>query len=191
MISRTLGPEFGGSIGTLFFLANIVSSALCISGCVEGLVENFGPSGYLIKGLIPDGHWWQFLYCVCLNTLNLLICLIGAAMFAKTTVIILTIVSVCLGITVFSFLYQGHKDVAVPDSNHLIFQNDTIRVFENYTGFHMDTLVSNLYPQYGKDYTSHGELVNFASVFGVLFSGVTGIMAGANMSGNISPKKES
>ncbi|KAI4465776.1 solute carrier family 12 cation cotransporter [Holotrichia oblita] len=96
MISRTLGPEFGGSIGTLFFFANVVSSALCISGCVEGLIENFGPSG-----------------------------------------------------------------------------------------LRSATLTENLFPKYGPDYTAQGELVTFASVFGVLFSGVTGIMAGANMSGEL------
>ncbi|KRT85474.1 Amino acid permease, partial [Oryctes borbonicus] len=120
MISRTLGPEFGGSIGTLFFFANVVSSALCISGCVEGLVENFGPSGYIVKSLIKDGRWTQFLYCTALNTLNLIVCLIGAGMFGKTIVFILSIVCVCLGFTFFSFFYQGPMPVAIPDSNTLV-----------------------------------------------------------------------
>ncbi|KAG5888656.1 hypothetical protein JTB14_021281 [Gonioctena quinquepunctata] len=184
MISRTLGPEFGGSIGTLFFLANIVSSALCISGCVEGLVENFGPSGYFVKGLIPDEKWFQFLYSSSFNILNLLICLIGASMFAKTSLFILVIVCGCLSITLFTFLYQGFLEVPIPDSNTLI-QNATEHVTKNYTGLDSSTLGSNLWPQYGRDYTAKGELVTFATVFGVLFSGVTGIMAGANMSGEL------
>uniref|UniRef100_A0A1B6DBG3 Solute carrier family 12 member 9 n=1 Tax=Clastoptera arizonana TaxID=38151 RepID=A0A1B6DBG3_9HEMI len=136
MISRTLGPEFGGSIGTLFFLANVVSSALYIVGCAEGLVENFGPSGYLIgegQTLLPDGPWWRFLYCSMLNVLNLIVCLIGAGMFAKTSVVILATVCVCLGSSVISFILQGPQEVGIPDANKLV-QNSTYHVNASYTG---------------------------------------------------------
>lgn len=46
----------------------------------------------------------------------------------------------------------------------------------NFTGFSGVTFHENLYNHYGRDYTTAGgDVVNFAVVFGVLFSGVTGM----------------
>ena len=110
MISRTLGPEFGGSIGTLFYFANVVSSALYLAACTEGIVENFGPDG-TIADFLPSGFWWNFAYSTLFNALNLLVCLVGAKWFGRTTAVILTSVLVCTFVTMGSFFQNEKLDI--------------------------------------------------------------------------------
>ena len=90
MISRTLGPEFGGSVGILFYFANIVSSALYLAACTEGLVDNFGPDGSLAQ-VLPKGQWWNFAYSSAINVINLAVCLIGAKLFGRTSIFVLLV----------------------------------------------------------------------------------------------------
>ncbi|KAG1679341.1 Solute carrier family 12 member 9 [Nymphon striatum] len=202
MISRTLGPEFGGSIGSLFFLANIFSSALYITGCVEGLINNFGPGG-MYADFLSNGTHWQFLYATCINFLNLLICLVGASLFARTNIVIFGIVVISIISCMLSFLIKNkYTEVLIPEENHHV----AFRTAP-YTGFVSSTFLDNLYckfdfnsiiissaiftngcfmfaAHYSVDYNT-GAHADFARVFGVVFSGVTGIMAGANMSGEL------
>lgn len=55
MISRSLGPEFGGSIGLIFSLANAVACAMYVVGFCESMLDlltSFGMS--IVDGGIQD-----------------------------------------------------------------------------------------------------------------------------------------
>jgi hypothetical protein len=71
-------------------------------------------TGYLVgegnTGL-PDGRWWRFLYCTLLNVISLVVCLIGAGMFAKTSVVVLGVVCISLLSVIISFCIQSPMKV--------------------------------------------------------------------------------
>lgn len=63
--------------------------------------------------LLPDGRWWSFLYASGVNAANLLICLVGAKLFAKTTVFIFFTTILCIASSFFSFFSVPATNVRV------------------------------------------------------------------------------
>uniref|UniRef100_A0A665V1X4 Solute carrier family 12 member 9 n=1 Tax=Echeneis naucrates TaxID=173247 RepID=A0A665V1X4_ECHNA len=189
MISRALGPEFGGSIGLMFFLANVCGSALYVLGLVEAIVGSFGmPEGQFGVIVLPSGYWWSLLYGTAITLLCLLVCLVGAHIYAKATFIIFLVVMFVLGTIFVSFFAVRPQTITLPTSAT---RNPTMNATgpvapttANFTGFKLDTLLGNLQADYTVDYTT-GTMMSFATVFAVMFNGCTGIMAGSNMSGDL------
>uniref|UniRef100_A0A3P8PYX0 Solute carrier family 12 member 9 n=1 Tax=Astatotilapia calliptera TaxID=8154 RepID=A0A3P8PYX0_ASTCA len=181
MISRALGPEFGGSIGIMFFLANVCGSALMVLGLVEAILSTFGvPEATSHYQVLPSGYWWSLLYGTGIALLCLLVCLVGAHIYAKTTFLIFVIVIVVL-ITVFISFFAVHpQSITLPDLK----PNATGPTTANFTGFKLETLLGNVWADYTVDYTTQTTMT-FATVFAVMFNGCTGIMAGSNMSGDL------
>uniref|UniRef100_A0A8C1Y5R0 Solute carrier family 12 member 9 n=1 Tax=Cyprinus carpio TaxID=7962 RepID=A0A8C1Y5R0_CYPCA len=193
MISRSLGPEFGGSIGLMFYLAKVCACGVYVLGLVEAILDVFGkdPGERCIEShwlhVLPQGYWYTVLYSSLVLLLCLVVCLVGAHIYAKASFIILLVVTMSLISIVISPLILSPQRFNI---THTYGNNHTVTVNPSYTGFNGTTLKNNLGPQYSLDYSTN-TMMSFATVFAVMFTSCTGIMAGANMSGELKNPSES
>uniref|UniRef100_A0A8C5L8N9 Solute carrier family 12 member 9 n=1 Tax=Jaculus jaculus TaxID=51337 RepID=A0A8C5L8N9_JACJA len=185
MISRTLGPEVGGSIGLMFYLANVCGCAVSLLGLVEAVLDVFGadPTGSSGLRVLPQGYGWNLLYGSLLLGLVGGVCTLGAGLYARASFLTFLLVSGSLASVLVSFVAVGPRDIPITPRPGVNGSSVPPR-FGHFTGFNSSTLKDNLGAGYAEDYTT-GAMMTFASVFAVLFNGCTGIMAGANMSGEL------
>uniref|UniRef100_A0A913HXZ6 Amino acid permease/ SLC12A domain-containing protein n=1 Tax=Strongyloides stercoralis TaxID=6248 RepID=A0A913HXZ6_STRER len=158
LISRSLGPEFGGSIGIIFSFANAVSAAMYIVGFAETVRDLFKSFGYaIIDGEMNDVRIIGLITCV------ILICIvfIGTGFESKMQMGLLVILTLSI--------INYFVGIFIPPTEE--------KFIKGLTGLSYTTMITNLMPAFRNE--------NFFSVFSVYFPAATGIMAGANISGDL------
>src|SRR5450432_1663938 len=70
LISRSLGPEFGGSIGVVFYLGFVFNTGLNAVGLIDCLKLNFGAGSGNWAHILPQSQWYLYLW----STVVLVIC---------------------------------------------------------------------------------------------------------------------
>ncbi|KAK7757205.1 hypothetical protein SLS62_000754 [Diatrype stigma] len=162
LISRSLGPEFGGSIGVLFYLSQVLNTSLNVVGLIDCLKLN-------LTTLIPHGFWESYAMETCALVLCTALCLAGSAIFARASnglVVILVIATLSIPVSMITRAPFRSPDIGV-----------------DFTGLSLRTLNSNLYPHASSP--AYKGMATFRELFGVLFPATSGIFAGASMSGDL------
>lgn len=172
MLSRSLGVEFGGAIGVIFFIGQVLNSSMNVAGVIEPLMYNFSSSNGAVANILPEGYWWQFGYCTLFLFLCIIVSLIGSNAVSKAGTYL------CI-ILLFSTL-------TVPISALIVGSFET-EYNITYTGISWENLKNNLWPHFTKGAAGsqlHSK-ETFNDLFGIFFPATAGIFAGASMSGDL------
>ncbi|KAK3249873.1 hypothetical protein CYMTET_40719 [Cymbomonas tetramitiformis] len=161
IIKKSLGPEFGGVVGLLLYLANSFGVAMYVLGFIEPLQEAF-PTLTIDED--QDGRIIGPITLLALAT----IVFIGISYISRFALLFLS--GVLLAIT--SIHIGVYQKTAMPLRS------------EGITGLRMDTFSDNL----GSGYES-GE--SFATMLALFFPAVTDPLAGSNLSGDLKDPSKS
>jgi len=158
MISRTLGPAIGGATGVLFAIGLAVAVSMYVIGFCETLVGiGLNITGNELNDIRISGF---VILTVCL------ICvLIGIGWVVKLQMILLALL-ICAIMSFFIGAFVNPKETDLPFVE----------------GWVDGTFEENMLPEYR---AFQGTEYDFFTVFGIFFPAVTGIMAGANISGDL------
>lgn len=164
MISRCLGPEFGGSIGIVFYIGQVLNAGMNIVGFIEPLMTNYGQTHGEIARIFPESIWWTYLYGTLLCILCTIVCTAGSKFFARVSLII--------------FFLLGVSTVSIPISALVLAPFSSTRIS---WGLSTAKFGSNLMPKFTRGAAGSQQLLreNFRSVFGLLFPATAGIFAGS------------
>lgn len=159
LISRSLGPEFGGAIGLIFSLANAIAVALYVVGFAETIVDlmfenNVGITGVKMNDIRIIGA---------ITVLVLLgITQLGMAWESKMQLVLLFI----LLLSMLNFLIGTFIPASLSKKSNGFFN------------YHSSIAAENFPPNF-----RNGE--DFFSLFAIFFPAATGILAGCNISGDL------
>lgn len=165
LISRSLGPEFGGSIGVVFYLGSVFNTGMNAVGLVDCFTENFGVVSGSLANFLEEDFWWRYLWGTIILTLCALICLAGSSIFSRASNGLLVIVLVAT--------------FSIPLSAVFVKPFHSVEHGINFTGPRLQTLTENLKPHLTKG-AAGSQLKgreNFQDLFGILFPATGGIFA--------------
>uniref|UniRef100_UPI00398EA149 solute carrier family 12 member 1 isoform X1 n=2 Tax=Pristiophorus japonicus TaxID=55135 RepID=UPI00398EA149 len=158
LISRSLGPEFGGSIGLIFSFANAVAVAMYVVGFAETVVDILKENNALMIDPISD---IRIVGCI---TVVALLGITVAGMEWETKAQVILLIILLIGIANY---FIG---TVIPSS--------TEKKGKGFFNYHANIFAENFGPSF-----RDGE--GFFSVFAIFFPAATGILAGANISGDL------
>ena len=189
LISRSLGPLYGGVIGLLFFVAQAVASSMYVIGFSDSVNDIFKKSG----GQPFTGSWGNDQRVISVITMTILALMAlggGAKYYAKAQIFLLVaLVAAMIAITIGAFMDAIPSEVENVDFGFVGFDGKGKNSNGTEVNIYAKGQTSVWLPEFSTDpdtLITHG----FFSVFAVFFPAVTGIMAGANMSGDLKDPSE-